>query len=338
MPTILPTKSMVDVSKTALHFQNIILKHKKCIVRSRSECDISSEIAGKKIRIPVFPSNMKSVVNLDVCKQFDDAGWFHVFPRVDEDAILPYIIKANEQNWNFVSISVGIKPIFMEILKTVKERGYRLDSVEIDLALGYTDAITPIIQFLRENFGNINIIAGNGDSPEFIQFLAENDVDIAKVGIGVSWGACRTRQFTGFASSTITDLYNCYESSLRYPRKNGKLVKILVDGGITVKRGIIHIGDIAKSIAFGASYIQSGALFSECIDSLSQKNGYFGNTAIEAKKEVKHIEGARVDVKNNGLTIKQMMSVIEDSLRSSVSYSGGRDLGSLLGVDYQVVF
>lgn len=326
--------------KTALHFQNIILKHKKCSVPSRSLCDISTEIAGKKIKTPAFPSNMKSIINEDICKEFDNDGWFHVFPRAKEyvERIFPYIERANKENWNFVSISVGIKPVFFDILRQARANGYRIDSVEIDLALGYTDAILPMVEFLRHEFGNVNIIAGNGDSAEFIEFLAKNDVDVAKFGIGVSFGACRTRQFTGFASSTITDLIRCYEASQIFLRNNCKPVKILVDGGITDKRGIIHIGDIAKSIAFGASYIQSGTIFRECIDSPSIRHGYFGNTSVEATGDFRHVEGAKMEVKSNGLTMKQMRELIKDSLKSSVSYSGGNSLESLRSVDYQVVF
>ena len=325
-------------NKIALHFQNVILKHKKCIVKSRSECDISSEIAGKKIKIPVFPSNMSSIVNDDICKEFDSDGWFHIFPRTNESKILSYVKRANEENWNFVSISVGIKQIYFDILKQIKSFGYRLDSVEIDLAIGYTDSILPMISFLRKNFDNINIIAGNGDSKKFIDFLARNDVDIAKINIGVSFGACRTRHWTGFASSTITDLNNCYKTSISCLRPNNKRIKILVDGGITVKKGEIHIGDIAKSIAFGASYIQSGALFSCCVDSPSIKNGYFGNASSIIKTNKNHIEGTNLKVKNNGMTMKEMRKRIEDSLKSSVSYAGGNKLEDLRNVDYQIVF
>lgn len=324
--------------KIALHFQNVILKHKKCIVKSRSECDISSKIAGKKIKIPVFPSNMSSIVNEDICREFDSDGWFHIFPRTNENKILSYVKRANKENWNLVSISVGIKQVYFDILKQIKSFGYRLDSVEIDLALGYSDSILPMISFLRKNFGSINIIAGNGDSKEFIEFLAKNDVDIAKVNIGVSFGACKTRQWTGFASSTITDLNNCYKASIFCLRPNKKRTEILVDGGITVKKGEIHIGDIAKSIAFGASYIQSGALFSCCVDSPSIKNGYFGNASLIIKTNKNHIEGANLKVKDNGMTMKEMRKMIEDSLKSSVSYAGGNKLEDLKNVDYQIVF
>lgn len=327
----------MNFNKLALGYENIILKHKKCIVKSRSECDVSTTIGGKKIKVPCFASNMKSIINEDICQVFDQNGWFHVFQRVDEDKIFPYVERANKENWNFVSISVGIKPFYFDLLDKIKSNGYRLDSVEIDLALGFTDEILPIVEYLRKNFGKVNIIAGNGDSQEFINFLARNDVDCAKINIGVS-SACRTKEFVGFSSSTITDLERCYDQSLQSKVYFGKEVKIISDGGLTVKNNEVWIGDLAKSIRFGASYIQSGALFSRCIDSPAIINGYFGNASQQAKQSRNHIEGTTLNVNSNGLTIKQMMSLIEESLQSSVSYAGGTKLEDLRGVDYQLIF
>jgi len=328
---------MIDTNKLAFKLENIILKHKQCVVKSRSECDTSIEIAGKRAVVPCFPSNMKAIVNLDICRQFDEAGWFHVFPRVDEDKIFDYIIQANKEDWNFISISIGIKDFYFELLRRVKETKLRLDSIEIDLALGYTNEILPMVRFIRENFGDIQIIAGNGDSEQFIAFLAKNDVTVAKLNLGVS-SSCRTKAFVGFSSSTITDLDRCAYQARNCTRPNGQRVKLLSDGGLTVKGSDVWIGDIAKIIRFGGDYIQSGALFSRCIDSPAIIEGYFGNASFRAKQHKNHIEGTSLKVETNGLTIKEMMKLVEDSLKSSISYAGGEILEDIRGVDYQIVF
>ena len=78
----------------ALNYENILLKHGKCIVNSRKECDVSTFIAGKKATTPVFCANMPAVINQDICKMFDDAGWFHVYHRLGGNAdIIDYVIK-----------------------------------------------------------------------------------------------------------------------------------------------------------------------------------------------------------------------------------------------------
>lgn len=319
---------LVQSQKMALNFNNIILKHNKCVVNSRSECGITTTLGGKVIACPVIPTNMKSIINEDICKLFDDNKWGYVFQRVDEEKIFPFVGRANNENWHLVSISVGIKPFYIDLLKKIHSWDYRLDVVEIDLALGFTERILPIVELVKNLFPKATIIAGNGDSPEFIQFLEKNGVDIAKINVGVS-SACRTRQYVGFGSTTITDLVRCYEAA--------DTIKILEDGGITVENGEVHIGDIAKAIRFGASYIQSGALFSRCIDSPSLKTGYYGNASLTAKQHSNNIEGTTLAVQTNGLTIKEMMKLITDSLKSSVSYAGGKDLLALRKVDYQIL-
>ena len=140
---------------------------------------------------------------------------------------------------------------------------------------------------------------------------------------------CRTRQYTGFGSPAITTLQECAQAA--------KNIQIIADGGLTVVNDEVWIGDIAKAIRFGADFVMSGALFSRCVDSPAMINGYYGNASQSAKGHRKHVEGTTLDVKTNGLTIEQQMNLIEDSLRSSVSYAGGKDLNALRTVDYYIV-
>jgi GMP reductase len=314
--------------KKALNYENILLKHGKCVVDSRKECDISTTIANKKINTPVFCSNMPAVINKDICKIFDESGWFHVYHRLggNED-IIDYVIKANSKKWNFVSISIGVKQEDIELLSKLK--GYRIDSIMIDVAFSWQDKVLPIIKYIKESFPKTCLIVGNGDHPDWIKWLEDLGVDIAKINIGTS-RACRTRQYTGFGTTTITDLERCANAA--------KNIKILSDGGITkCATGEPAIGDIAKAIRFGADYIMSGFLFSQCIDSPSIKEGYYGNSTSKAKQHSNNVEGAILHINTNGLTIREQIKLVEDSLKSSVSYSGGKKLESLRCVDYMIL-
>src|SRR5437868_4749071 len=129
-------------------------------------------------------------------------------------------------------------------------------------------------------------------------------------------------QFTGYGSSTLGSLIECVKAA--------KTVDIISDGGITIEDGTVCIGDVAKALVFGAKFVMSGALFSQCIDSPAVVHGYFGN-ASEVAKGNDHVEGKLVEVVTNGKTIKEQMKLIQQSLRSSISYSGGRNIGDLHG-------
>jgi GMP reductase len=312
----------------ALNYENILLKHGKCIVNSRKECNVSTFIAGKKATTPVFCANMPAVINQDICKMFDDAGWFHVYHRLGgyED-IINYVKRANAENWNYVSISIGIKEEDIDLIPMLSI--YRIDAITIDVAFSWQEKIVPIIKYIKTYLPNTCLIVGNGDHPDWIKWLEDLGVDVAKINIGTS-KACRTRQYTGFGSTTVTDLEKCANAA--------KNIKILSDGGITkCATGEPAIGDIAKAIRFGADYVMSGSLFSQCLDSPSIREGYYGNSTPKAKQHSNHVEGAILHIDTNGLTIKEQMKLVEDSLRSSVSYSGGKNLESLRSVDYIII-
>lgn len=313
----------------ALNYSNIILKHKKSIVGSRAECDISQALGNFRFATCVCCANMKAIQTQDICKRFDARNWFYVYHRIDGPSdILSFIERANKENWRVISISVGIKTEDIDLLKTIKDRGLRVDFITIDVALSYTDSIKRVVDYIKSNFPKTYLIVGNGATGEWVEFLEDLGVDCAKMGIGVS-DACRTRQYTGFGSTTVTSLIECVQAA--------KNIKIMSDGGLTVRNGEVWIGDIAKALVLGAHFVMSGSLFSKCIDSPAVINGYFGNASQTAKGNKIHIEGTTVNVQTSGLTIEEQMDLVEDSLKSSLSYAGTTVLGRLKYVDWQVI-
>jgi GMP reductase len=317
-----------------LNYKDVLLKHKQSIVKSRSECDISTTIAGKIVATPVFCSNMTSVLNYDIVKQFDENGWFYIWPRTNgKDDTLNYIQQANTDKLRFVSISVGVKEVDKELLSIIKKEQYRIDSICIDVALIFNTHFEEYINWVRQEFPNTYLIAGNCDSYDAVIWLQKLGVDCAKVFIGVS-ESCRTKQYTGFASSTLHDLNEIDEY---FAARKNKKIKILADGGLTVTDGEVWLGDIAKAIRFGADFVMSGRLFAHCKDNPASSLHYHGNASKHIKGAEKHVEGVELITKSNDLTILEMMKRVEDSLKSSVSYAGGTNLSALKTVDYHLV-
>jgi GMP reductase len=313
-----------------LDYSDILLRNKKSIVSSRSECDISTFFGNKKYASPVCCSNMKSLQTPDICEIFDNRNWFYVYHRIDGPRdVFKFVERTKIQNWYSTSISVGIDEQWIGLLEEFNCMNYGLDAITVDVAHSFNDNIIPIIEAARKYHPNAFLIVGNGSTKEWIQFMEELGVDCVKMGIGVS-KACRTRQYTGFGSTTVTSLIECVEAA--------KTVNIMTDGGLTVdNRGEVHIGDINKSLTLGASYIMSGSLFSKCIDSPAILNGYYGNASERAKGHRKHVEGATIDVNTNGLTTNELCDLIEDSIRSGISYAGGTNLQAFRTVEYSIV-
>jgi GMP reductase len=311
-------------------------------VNSRSDCDISQKLGDKTFAAPVCCSNMKSILNRDICKIFDDRNWFYVYHRIDGvQDVERFVWDANDRKSNHwvycgklkefktVSISVGIGEEWEYLINRLAIENLRVDYFTVDVALSYNDNVISMINKVKEKFPNSYLIVGNGCIPEWVEWLENLGVNCAKVGIGVS-KSCRTRQYTGFGSSTVSSLIECVSAA--------KNIDVMSDGGLTVDiNGEIWIGDINKALVLGADVIMSGAIFSKCIDSPSVVNGYFGNASVEAKGHSKHIEGANVQITTNGLTISKMCDLIEDSIKSGISYAGGTNLSAFNSVRWELL-
>ena len=326
----------------SLNYSDIILRHKKSIVDSRDQCDISTKIGNKTYKSPVVCANMKSILTPGICKIFDDRKWFYVYHRIDGVLdVEQFVWNANHKQstqwkyngitkeWNTISISIGVGDEWYYLINRLSIENLRVDAFTIDVALSYNDNIIPIINKIKEKYPKAYLIVGNGCIPEWITWLENLGVNCAKIGIGVS-KSCRTRQFTGFGSITVSSLIECVNVA--------KTIDIMSDGGLTVDvNGEVWIGDINKALALGADFIMSGAIFSKCIDCPSVINGYYGNASEIAKGHKKHIEGTNVKVITNGLTINQMCDLIDDSIKSGISYSGGKNLSAFKNVEWKLL-
>ncbi len=325
------TTTTISGPRQLLNYKDIILRHGKSVVASRSECDISMKLGDKSFASPVFAANMKSILTPGICKRFDFCNWFYVYHRIDGFSdILNFINVANREKWNTVSISIGVQADDIKVLEVSRQYNLRIDYITIDVALSFNDNIKKIIEAVDKYYPNAYLIVGNGATGEWIEFLETfGGVDAAKVGIGVS-KSCRTRQFTGFGSTTVSSLIECVGAA--------KNLDIISDGGLTTEEnGEVWIGDVAKALAIGATGIMSGALFRSCVDSPSIINGYFGNASEKAKEHTKHIEGETVRVETNGRTIVQQMALISDSIKSSVSYAGGKTILDLINTPWSII-
>ncbi len=337
---------MHDIKPKQLSYKDIILRHNKSTVETRSDCDISTYWGTKKYNSPVCCANMDSILTPNICKIFDSRNWFYVYHRIggiiDVEQFVwecnnkpwtknnnPRVINQPWTPWNTISISVGVGEEWEYLINRLAIENLRVDAFTVDVALSYNDNVIPIIKNIRQKFPDAFLIVGNGCTKEWIQFMEDLGVDAVKTGVGVST-SCRTRQYTGFGSTTVSSLLECVESA--------KYVKIISDGGLTVdEKGEVWIGDICKALVLGADYVMTGAAFSKCIDSPSIVNGYYGNASERAKGHKAHIEGACVKVETNGLTISQMCDRIEDSIKSGISYAGGKDLTAFNSVKWEVI-
>lgn len=314
-----------------LNYSNIILKHNMSQIESRTQVDITTTDREWSIKqpdnfpdnaitlnSPVILTNMPSVQNEDILNIFNSRKWPYIYHRMGGSLdIYNFTQKINEENWHLKSISVGVNRTDLELLKTIKTQGLQLDWITIDVALIYNKHFEEHIRDIRKLFPDVYLIAGNGTTVETAMWLEDLGVNAFKQGIGTS-NLCRTRQYTGFGTSIITDLMQCAEKTN---------LDIISDGGLTIldeTTGEIALGDIFKALNFGAKWIMSSSLF-RWVKELESPHGIieqYGNSTARAKGYNRNVEGTCKVYKSNGQTLQERMDQITQNLQSSCSYAG----------------
>ena len=71
--------------EVAYHYEDIFLIPQKTIVDSRKECNTSVQLGKYTFNLPIYASNMKSVVDKETCKFFAENEMFYTMHRFDID-------------------------------------------------------------------------------------------------------------------------------------------------------------------------------------------------------------------------------------------------------------
>jgi len=158
----------------------------------------------------------------------------------------------DEQGRLLVGAAVGAGADVMErVAALVKSK---VDVVVIDTAHGHSVGVINTVKAIREEYPDLQLIAGNVATAAATLELIEAGVNAVKVGIGPG-AICTTRVVAGIGVPQITAIYDCAEAAKPYG------IPIIADGGVK------YSGDVTKAIAAGASVVMIGSLFAGCEES-----------------------------------------------------------------------
>ena len=177
-----------------------------------------------------------------------------------------------------VGAAIGVNDEAIERSQALKNSG--LDVLVIDTAHGHSTGVLKLIEKLKSKIGSMALIAGNIATSEGARSLIDAGVDCPKVGIGAG-ASCTTRIIAGVGVPQLSSIIDCAEEA----NKDG--LPIIADGGIR------YSGDIAKSLAAGASAVMLGNLFAGMDESPGetilfegrQYKSYRGMGSLGAMKE-----------------------------------------------------
>jgi IMP dehydrogenase len=122
-----------------------------------------------------------------------------------------------------------------------------VDAVAVSTAHGHSAGVGEIVKIIREAFPPLTIIAGNVTSAAGVEYLANCDANVIKVGQGPG-SICTTRLVAGVGIPQLTALFVCSRGAA------ARGVRIIADGGI------VKSGDLVKALTLADAAICGGLL------------------------------------------------------------------------------
>ena len=177
-----------------------------------------------------------------------------------------------------VAAAVGVSGDVLKRTKALIEA--QVDCIVIDTAHGHSKGVASILQKIKQEFKDIDVVVGNIATAEAAIFLADLGADAIKVGIGPG-SICTTRIIAGVGVPQFSAILNVYKAL------KGRNIPIIADGGIR------YTGDIPKAIAAGADCVMLGSLLAGTKESPGETiiyegrkfKSYRGMGSIEAMKK-----------------------------------------------------
>lgn len=308
----------------------IIPKYNK--VLSRRDVNFETFVTkNHKIKIPILAANMDTVCESEMAialGKLGGLGVIHRFMTIENQA--KEVKRVKEQNL-LAAAAIGIKD-FQERAKALVEAG--VDIIVIDIAHGHSKYAGKTLDFLKENYPKIDIMAGNIATKDAAEYFISKGADALKVGIGAG-SVCTTRTMTGIGIPQITAIMDVHEAS------QGKIP-------ICADQSIRNPGDVTKALGAGANTVMLGYVFAASEESpgeIIEKDGkkfkiYRGMASLEAiseknklkneNHEIISIEGEKTLIPYKG-PIKSIVEKFLGGLSSGMTYVGAKDMENFIG-------
>jgi IMP dehydrogenase len=256
------------------------------------QADISLEIEGVKLDIPVLASAMDGVTDVKTAITLSKLGGLGVIhlegvqTRYDNpDDVLAEIARAPADKVTALLQKVYSAPLkeklIGERIKAIKKAGAvcaasvtpantkRLAPIiaeagadilvvasTVTTARHTSKSYEGLIFTKLRKLVSIPVIVGNCVSYSACLELMETGISAVLIGVGPG-AACTTRQVLGVGVPQITATMDCAQARDDYKRQSGRYVPIITDGGF--RNG----GDICKAVAAGADGVMLGSVLAQ---------------------------------------------------------------------------
>lgn len=237
----------------ALTYDDVLIVPQKSDVRSRREPDLTARLTRKiSINKPFISANMDTVTEADMAIAMNKEGGIGILHRfmsiTDQVSEIKKLQTAGVRN---IAASIGVNQDFKDRAKALVDSGVNI--MTIDIAHGHSVAMLETLSWLKNEFRDVEVIAGNVATPHAVRDLCEAGADAIKVGIGPG-SMCTTRIITGCGVPQMTAVALCAEVATDMG------VPLIADGGVKTS------GDIVKALACGADTVMLGSILSGTLE------------------------------------------------------------------------
>ena len=160
-----------------------------------------------------------------------------------------------------VAAAISVRDDWKQRISAIVEVG--VDAIVVDTAHGHSQFVLDLVSEIKNEFPNLDLIAGNVATPEATEDLIKSGADCVKIGIGAG-SSCTTRIIAGVGVPQLSAVIDCAEIGFKYD------IPIIADGGIR------YSGDVAKSLAAGANVVMLGGMLAGMDESPGETIVYEG--------------------------------------------------------------
>jgi GMP reductase len=312
------------------NYQDVYLRPRKTVVNSRKECATTVQLGQHKFVMPVYPSNMKSVISAETCMFLAKRGWFYTMHRFNVDQV-EFVSQMQAQGL-IASISIGVNDDTIAQLKQLQVAGLTPEYMTLDIANAWCPKAERMIKYVKDHFATF-LIVGNIASADAAREIHAWGADAVKAGIA-GGRVCITKNKTGFHRPMVSTVLDCasYTRAANLP--------LIADGGV------VEHGDIAKALACGANLVMAGSLFAGYDQSAGNiievtidghalprsYKEYYGSASQYNKGEYKNVEGKKILIDYRG-NMERLLVELQEDLQSSISYVGGTTVDDLINAE-----
>lgn len=325
-PQLIFAADQIPFRGKGLTFDDVLLVPSKSEVRSRRDPSLKVQLTKRfTIDVPIVAANMDTVTEsamMVAMHKCGGLGILHRFMSIGDQ--VQQILMAKQQGVNLLAASIGVVDDFKERAHALVKAGVHI--LTIDIAHGHSVSMLETLSWCKQEFPEVDIIAGNVATPEATQELIEAGAAAIKVGIGPG-SMCTTRIITGAGVPQLTAISLCSEVASKLG------VPIIADGGIKTS------GDIVKALAAGASSVMLGSMLSGTIETpgeiKSGKKQYRGMASKAAQvswrggvPEGMAAEGESTLVSIKG-HVKDVILELSGGIRSGMSYLNATSISDI---------